>query len=104
MDEYLDVESWKVGKFGKHAPAVATPVHSPLLIYRCGHHLRNWQLRNSASNFLKNKKLTIRTGAQFRGGNKNKKINAWGESFILSVYSKNLAIRTELGDKNRTWR
>ena len=38
----------------------------------CGHHLRNWQLRNSASNFLKNKKLTIRTGAQFRGGNKNK--------------------------------
>ena len=27
------VESWKVGKFGKHAPAVATPVHSPLMIY-----------------------------------------------------------------------
>ena len=26
------VESWKVGKFGKHAPAVATPVHSTLLI------------------------------------------------------------------------
>ena len=34
--------------------------------------LRNWQLRSSASNFLKNKKLTIRTGTQFRGGNKNK--------------------------------
>ena len=30
------LESWKVGKFGKHAPAVVTPVHSPLLIYSKG--------------------------------------------------------------------
>ena len=60
--------------------------------YRCGHHLRNWQLRNSASNFLKNKKLTMRTGAQFRGVS----LFIFSLAF-LNIYSKNLAIRTDAG-------